>query len=106
MASDQAIGKLTAMIVKKYKPEKVILFGSFAYGKPNEASDIDLLVVKKVSRKKPIERSADLAYFLSESKDLPQSLKRRSFDPIVVTKQELNQTKNSSLFVRTILTKG
>ena len=31
-------------IVKNYKPEKIILFGSFALGKPNIDSDIDLFV--------------------------------------------------------------
>lgn len=32
-------------IVDKFKPQKVILFGSHAYGNPNEDSDVDLLVV-------------------------------------------------------------
>ena len=27
-------------------PDKIILFGSYAYGKPKEESDIDLLVIK------------------------------------------------------------
>ncbi len=31
--------------LKSIKPYKVILFGSYAYGKPNEDSDIDLIVV-------------------------------------------------------------
>ena len=31
--------------LKPLKPEKVILFGSYAYGEPHEDSDIDLLVV-------------------------------------------------------------
>jgi len=37
-------------IVEKLKPldpEKIILFGSYAYGTPNEDSDIDLYVVTK-----------------------------------------------------------
>lgn len=32
-------------IVDRFRPQKVILFGSFAYGLPNADSDIDLLVV-------------------------------------------------------------
>ena len=31
--------------IKKESPEKIILFGSYAYGKPSEDSDIDILVV-------------------------------------------------------------
>jgi predicted nucleotidyltransferase len=34
-------------IVEKIQPEKIILFGSYAYGQPNEHSDVDLLVIRK-----------------------------------------------------------
>lgn len=37
-------------IVNQLKPlqaEKIILFGSYAYGKPTQDSDVDLLVIKK-----------------------------------------------------------
>jgi predicted nucleotidyltransferase len=32
-------------IAREFKPEKIILFGSHAYGKPAPDSDVDLLVV-------------------------------------------------------------
>ncbi len=31
--------------LKPLKPNKIILFGSYAYGKPNEDSDVDLYIV-------------------------------------------------------------
>jgi uncharacterized protein len=31
--------------LKSTQPEKIILFGSYAYGEPNEDSDLDILVV-------------------------------------------------------------
>ena|SRR5947209_8591490 len=34
-------------IVHKIRPEKIILFGSYAYGEPTEHSDFDLLVVRR-----------------------------------------------------------
>jgi len=34
--------------IKEFDPEKIILFGSYAYGTPNDASDIDLFVVKNI----------------------------------------------------------
>src|SRR5438132_2967897 len=40
-----AIRKYVRQIVEQFRPEKVILFGSHAYGKPDEGSDVDLLVV-------------------------------------------------------------
>jgi len=44
------IENITKQIVKKYKPEKIILYGSFAYGKPNEDSDVDLLIIKSTQK--------------------------------------------------------
>ena len=32
--------------LKKYEPEKIILFGSFARGEIDEYSDIDLVIIK------------------------------------------------------------
>src|SRR5579884_3788541 len=40
-----AIRKYVHQIVEKFHPDKVILFGSHAYGKPDADSDIDLLIV-------------------------------------------------------------
>ncbi len=42
------IKDLCEQIVRVASPEKIILFGSYAYGKPTEDSDIDLLVVMPV----------------------------------------------------------
>ena len=42
------IKDLCEQIVRVAHPQKIILFGSYAYGKPTEDSDIDLLVVMPV----------------------------------------------------------
>jgi uncharacterized protein len=39
------IKSLCQQIVDNFQPEKVVLFGSYAYGTPTEDSDIDLLVI-------------------------------------------------------------
>ena len=36
--------------LKKLNPDRIILFGSYAYGKPSEESDIDLYLVKDVEK--------------------------------------------------------
>jgi len=44
------IDKLKSLIIEKLlplNPEKIILFGSYAYGVPNENSDLDICVVEK-----------------------------------------------------------
>ena len=38
-------------IVSELKPEKIILFGSYAYGNPTPDSDVDLLVIMKTRAK-------------------------------------------------------
>jgi uncharacterized protein len=42
--TEKYISQITERL-KQINPYKVILFGSYAYGKPREDSDIDLLVV-------------------------------------------------------------
>jgi predicted nucleotidyltransferase len=44
-ATLEGIRSVTRQIVHQFRPQKVILFGSYAYGQPTEDSDVDLLVV-------------------------------------------------------------
>ena len=41
----QEIKKLCEKIAREFRPQKIILFGSHAYGKPQWDSDVDLLVI-------------------------------------------------------------
>lgn len=45
MIDQRRITQLSDQIVRDFKPERVILFGSYAYGEPRPDSDVDLLVV-------------------------------------------------------------
>src|SRR5438132_1689243 len=40
-----AIRRLARQIAERFQPDKIILFGSYAYGQPHEHSDVDLMVV-------------------------------------------------------------
>jgi predicted nucleotidyltransferase len=40
-----AIRRMVVQIVDRFRPDKVILFGSHAYGRPTSDSDVDVLVV-------------------------------------------------------------
>ncbi|MEI8167305.1 MAG: nucleotidyltransferase domain-containing protein, partial [Chloroflexales bacterium] len=44
MISFDAIYALSAQIAATFQPERIILFGSYAYGRPGADSDVDLLV--------------------------------------------------------------
>lgn len=43
--TDALLSDMTQRIVEKFRPYKVVLFGSYAYGTPHLYSDVDLLVV-------------------------------------------------------------
>lgn len=45
MYTQRDIKKLADLVAESIAPEKIILFGSYAYGTPTERSDVDLLVV-------------------------------------------------------------
>lgn len=45
MIAFSQIQAFSQQIAEKFEPEQIILFGSYASGKPGEDSDVDLLVV-------------------------------------------------------------
>ena len=50
----------TERIVQLTHPLRIYLYGSHAYGEPNDNSDIDMLVVLKDSFEKPHERAVGI----------------------------------------------
>ncbi|MCK6692438.1 MAG: nucleotidyltransferase domain-containing protein [Thermoanaerobaculia bacterium] len=45
MVTQDQIDEIVRILTKEIKPEKIILFGSYALGKANEESDLDLAIV-------------------------------------------------------------
>jgi uncharacterized protein len=45
LISKSKIEEATARLVKAYQPEAIYLFGSYAWGEPNEDSDVDFMVI-------------------------------------------------------------
>jgi predicted nucleotidyltransferase len=81
----EKIDDLVRRIVERFRPEKIILFGSHARGTAGQDSDADILVVMPVKgskRKKATEIDVALVGL-----DLPVDL-------IVVTPEELERNKN------------
>jgi predicted nucleotidyltransferase len=42
----RTITQLARQVMRQFNPDRIILFGSYAYGTPTEDSDVDLLIVK------------------------------------------------------------
>jgi predicted nucleotidyltransferase len=45
MATNAEIKQYCAAIARTFQPERIILFGSHAYGRPHRDSDVDVLVI-------------------------------------------------------------
>jgi len=55
-----AISRVVQQIVDGFHPQKIVLFGSYAYGRPTADSDVDLLVVMKTDGP-PLHTAARIA---------------------------------------------
>ncbi len=96
---DPVILKIAEKIAREYQPEKIILFGSYAWGTPGPDSDVDLLVVKE-SREPRFDRGLDLhALFY------PRNV---SMDLLVYTPRELRDAieRKRNLFLENIVQRG
>ena len=92
--------------LKHTKPEKIILFGSYAYGNPSEDSDLDILVVTgdNFIPKSFTEKSL---IYLRTSKAISNIKREFPVDLIVHTiPMHKRFIENDSLFARELLTKG
>jgi predicted nucleotidyltransferase len=50
MVSRESIQRYVEAIAREFRPLRIILFGSHAYGEPTEDSDVDLMVVMPKNR--------------------------------------------------------
>lgn len=76
--------------LKLYNPERIILFGSYASGKPTKNSDVDLVVIKKT----------DLP-FLERQKQVHMLLRTMTpVDVFVFTPEEFEKGKHTNLFLK------
>lgn len=91
------LDKLSKQIIEKYKPEKIILFGSLAMGKLRKGSDIDLLVIKKTN-KDYWQRAEEIAEIINI--DMP-------CDVLNITPEELKcRLSVNDFFIKDIINNG
>jgi len=88
------------------KPEKIILFGSYAYGEPEDNSDLDILVVTG-DEIIPSDFSEKSKIYLRISKAISEIKREFPVDLIVHTKSMHKKfIEINSLFARELLEKG
>ena len=91
------IEDFASRIVREFKPEKIILFGSYAYGHPTSDSDVDLLVILKFDGK-PVRKAIEIRNRLNPR--LPLDLLVRTPDQIT------SRVLQNDWFMREILERG
>lgn len=65
MINKKQLRKLAQTITQNYDAQKIFLFGSYAYGKPNSSSDLDLCIITNLKKKRKIEVIRDIRKELS-----------------------------------------
>lgn len=95
----QEIQNIVDRIVAEFRPEKIILFGSHAWGKPNKDSDVDLLIVKDDPLKNTREMAIELERMLFER---PVALDLLVYKPEQIKKRLLLEDP----FIKKIMTQG
>ncbi|MBI2304902.1 MAG: nucleotidyltransferase domain-containing protein [Chloroflexi bacterium] len=96
----EELERIVWRIVDGYGPQKVILFGSYAYGEPHPDSDLDLLIIKETPERF-MDRWVAIRRLLSDPhRHIP-------LETLVLTPQEVQERQaRSDQFVEEILTKG
>jgi predicted nucleotidyltransferase len=96
----EMITKVVEKIKAQYRPQKIILFGSYAWGEPSKDSDIDLFIIKKTNQKHR-ERMLTVRRMVSEENGLV------GIDILVYTPEELaERLKIEDSFISKILKRG
>lgn len=96
--NEDIINEIVNRIVKVASPEKIILFGSYAYGKPAKNSDLDILVI--MSSKLPRYKRSVPIYKALAGILIPK-------DIIVYTPQEVEEWDEvPQAFITTAVSRG
>ncbi len=66
MVAMSTIRELAGQIAMQFNPERIVLFGSYAYGTPRPDSDVDLLVIMHFEGK-PFWKSLEIANMVNPS---------------------------------------
>ena len=95
----ELIHKIVDTIVREYRPEAVILFGSFAWGEPTRDSDVDLMIVKD-GIEEPIKTKLWLRKLLIDMNG------KIPMDLFLITKHKLRKMRENWSFLKLICNKG
>ncbi|KKQ18682.1 MAG: polymerase beta domain protein region protein [Berkelbacteria bacterium GW2011_GWA1_36_9] len=95
----EQLNLIVQSIIRETQPERIILFGSYANGKPRKDSDFDLFIVKNTTLRS-VDRDQEIR------KVLPFN-RKKGVDLIVLTSQEVDQAfREKNIFIHKIFKEG
>jgi uncharacterized protein len=77
MVTEEAIRNFADEIARRYAPEKIILFGSYANGHPTQDSDVDLMVILNHPMRN-VEKAIEIDYAIRRPFPLDLFVRRPS----------------------------
>lgn len=93
----EAIQNVAGQIAKAFHPQKIVLFGSYAYGVPTENSDVDMLVILPFEGK-GAQKSVEIMRAVNPV--IPVDLLVRTMDQIS------ERIRLNDFFLREVMEKG
>jgi predicted nucleotidyltransferase len=91
------IESLSRQIAEEFRPQRIVLFGSYAYGEPTHDSDVDLLVVLPFSGR-PVRKAIEIRSRVRPK--IPVDLMVRTPDQLA------DRIEQGDWFMREIVEKG
>ena len=102
MDSEKLFSEVIALL-KQFGIEKIILFGSYAYGSPTKDSDVDLLIIKDI----PETETRDFRIKIKKALWTKLGKQNYSFDVLVDNEQRINdRIRMGDMFYKEIYSKG
>lgn len=94
------LAAVVAAIRDRYSPERIILFGSHAWGEPGRDSDVDIFIVKD-TQKPPLERAVEVRRIVRRQR------RGLAMDVLVYTPREVEERLGmGDPFVEEVLRRG
>lgn len=95
--TNRQLRAVTNKIVRQFKPEKIILFGSYAWGVPTADSDVDLFIIADTNETRVLSRRIDISLF---PRPFPM-------DIVVYSPAQVERRLNiGDFFIQEVLTRG
>ena len=98
-AIQSELNELVSKITETISADAVILFGSFAYGTPNEDSDIDLYVIVADKSIRPLDAMQKISAAIG-------SVQKRPVDVLVGSKSSFRERKTMATIEKEVAQRG